>query len=146
MKFLWITLIGVSLLGCKQQPVSEEQVVSTPVTATNLKKMGIASGANPESKADLIAPDFRGFVKETTGMDLETGQSMNDESGRLVKTVFPDQSVIRYQNGYPIEFLKPSGESTQFQFDENGKHLRTIHPDGRIEMFIYDAQGNKVKH
>jgi YD repeat-containing protein len=146
MKFHLVSFIfAVSLFGCKQQPPSEEQVnILAKAIATNTKEGDVVPSADSRSKSGSMVPDVRSFIKET-GMDLEAGQNMNDESGRLVKTVFPDQSVIRYQNGYPIEFLRPSGESTQFQFDENGKHLRTIHADGRIEIFIYDAQGNKVK-
>ena len=64
-------------------------------------------------------------------------QSIRDSEGNIIKEVNP--------NFYNSD-LKDGGTGIEYVYDKDNRKIKSIYPDGGIERFVYDSNGNVIKH
>lgn len=78
---------------------------------------------------------------------LDSGQQLTyDQSGRLLKKLLPDGSLLQYQHGYPVRHYSTGGElleRTDYLFTPQGRIKRALRFRGKdITASFYDSQGS----
>ncbi|MEW6517764.1 MAG: hypothetical protein AB1439_12775 [candidate division FCPU426 bacterium] len=78
---------------------------------------------------------------------LANGQTLTyDDSGRLLKKLLPDGSLIQYAQGYPVRHYSASGElvdRTEYLFTSQGRIKRALRFFGKqVTASYYDDEGN----
>lgn len=78
---------------------------------------------------------------------LDNGQQLTyDDSGRLLKKLLSDGSLIHYQHGYPVRHYAADGElvdRTDYLFTPEGRIKRALRFHGKsLTASFYDPRGN----
>jgi YD repeat-containing protein len=78
---------------------------------------------------------------------LDNGQQLTyDDSGRLLKKLLPDGSLIQYLHGYPVRYFSADGElldRTDYLFTPQGRIKRALRFHGKnLTASFYDPEGN----
>jgi YD repeat-containing protein len=84
------------------------------------------------------------IVSEVVGRKLEEGHSITNGSGSIAETQFPDGSTLYFESNMPVKLVDKSGRATSYEFDAEGRHLRTVLPDGTADTFQYNENGQKI--